>query len=353
MPGLVLFLGPAAWVLLGALLLASPYVIAIVRRLVAKRLRPTDIESVGLASPDVSRRLQWVESTRQLHSASSDEDRLLVVELRAHILDDLVDRYGAELPVYVWTELHDSGGPDHAPGRPGHYPAGTLGPQPSVSGGTLSVDATDELRGATMSTHTYPVRVDARLDPQLSRWLWLVKWVLVIPHYIVLVFLWIAFAVMSVVAFFAILFTGRYPRADLRLQRRCDALDLAGHLLRVRRAGHRPVSAVHPPRRSRLPGAAACRLPRAPLPWAGPGEVVAAGHPALPRRRFLRRRRLAPSPPTERGRRLELRGGLIGLLVLVAAVVLPFTGRYPRPIFDLILGLNRWVLRVAAYVGLS
>ena len=60
---------------------------------------------------------------------------------------------------------------------------------------------------------TYPVRVDARLDPHLSRWLWLVKWVLTIPHYIVLVFLWIAFTLVSVVAFFAILFTGRYPKA--------------------------------------------------------------------------------------------------------------------------------------------
>src|SRR3954465_1007636 len=59
----------------------------------------------------------------------------------------------------------------------------------------------------------YPLRVEAELDGRLSRWLWLVKWVLVIPHVIMLVFLWIAFVVLTVIAFFAILLTGRYPRA--------------------------------------------------------------------------------------------------------------------------------------------
>src|SRR5689334_9601610 len=60
---------------------------------------------------------------------------------------------------------------------------------------------------------SYPLRVEAQLDSPLSRWLWLVKWVLAIPHFIVLAFLWIAYAVLTVVAFFAILFTGRYPRS--------------------------------------------------------------------------------------------------------------------------------------------
>jgi hypothetical protein len=58
----------------------------------------------------------------------------------------------------------------------------------------------------------HPVRLEGRLDPHLSRWLWLVKRLLAIPHFVVVFFLAIAFVLLTIVAFFAILFTGRYPR---------------------------------------------------------------------------------------------------------------------------------------------
>jgi hypothetical protein len=61
----------------------------------------------------------------------------------------------------------------------------------------------------TTPSSVYPLRLTGDLDPKVSRGLWLVKWLLAIPHFVVLIVLWIALAVMTVFAGVAILFTGR------------------------------------------------------------------------------------------------------------------------------------------------
>jgi len=64
---------------------------------------------------------------------------------------------------------------------------------------------------------TYPVSIRGELtEPPAGGW-WLLKWLLGIPHYIILAFLWIAFVVVTIIAFFAILFTGKYPEDIFKL----------------------------------------------------------------------------------------------------------------------------------------
>lgn len=198
----------------------------------------------------------------------------------------------------------------------------------------------------------YPLTIEGTLDPQLSRGLWLVKWLLAIPHFIVLVFLWVAFALLTVVAGFAILFTGRYPRGIFDFN--------VGVLRWTWRVSYYSYSALgtdqYPP------------FTLQDVDY--PARLDVAYPEELSRGLVLVKWWLLAIPhylivglftsgliwwTTDFGdgdRVLEIGGGLIGLLVLIAALALLFTARYPRGLFDLIMGLNRWAFRVGAYAAL-
>lgn len=200
-----------------------------------------------------------------------------------------------------------------------------------------------------------PVAVSGRLDPTLSRGWWLVKWFLAIPHWIALVFLWPAFLLVTAVAGLSILVTGVYPRplfdfnvGVLRYSWRVSFYAASGGIGTDR---YPPFSlGAEPDYPATLDVVYPARLSRGLVlvKWwllALPQYLIVAlllggwwGWSAGDDRGFL-----------DGG---LLGGGVLGLLTLAAGVVLLVTGTYPRALFDLIVGFNRWVFRVVAYAAL-
>jgi Domain of unknown function (DUF4389) len=195
---------------------------------------------------------------------------------------------------------------------------------------------------------SFPVAVTGELQPRLSRWLWLVKWLLAIPHYVVLVFLWIALVILTVVAGIAILFTRRYPRGIFDFN--------VGVMRWTWRVWFYSYWANGT---DRYPPFALRDVPDYPA------RLEIAYPEVLNRWLWLVKWFLAIPHLILVG--LFVGGGwgggdgdiadwsfagLVGYLVLIASVILLFTGRYPPALFSFALGLDRWALRVASYVVL-
>jgi hypothetical protein len=199
---------------------------------------------------------------------------------------------------------------------------------------------------------SYPVVVEGHLDEPLNRGLWLVKWLLVVPHVVVLVFLWVAFVLLTVVAGVAILFTGRYPRGIfdfnvgvIRWSWRVayysySALGTDRYPPFTLDAVDYPASfdVAYPERLSR--GLVLVKWWLLAIPHLIIVGLLAGGGLAW------------QTNDTWGGWTIGGGGGIIGLLVLVAGIVLLFSARYPQGLFDIVMGLNRWVYRVLAYVAL-
>jgi Domain of unknown function (DUF4389) len=205
---------------------------------------------------------------------------------------------------------------------------------------------------STTSQPGYPVRLTGELDSNLSRGLWLVKWLLAIPHYIVLAFLWVAFLVTTVIAGFAILFTGRYPRSlfdfnvgVLRWSWRVTfyastlGTDRYPPFTLARTDYPADFDVAYPEHLSHglvlvkswllaIPQLIIVNLFTADLLYWGTRDNSASNYQ-------------------------DAAGiSLLGALVVIAGFSLLFTSRYPQGLFDFVLGINRWVYRVIAYVAL-
>lgn len=210
------------------------------------------------------------------------------------------------------------------------------------------------LPGNMSESTIYPARLTGRLDQPLSRWLWLVKWLLAIPHYFLLALLGFTLVFTTIASGIAILFTARYPRSWFAFS--------VGVLRWTWRVGFYSYSALstdryppftlastdypadfdvlYPERLSR--GLVLVKWWLLAIPHLiivgilTTGGMGATWVMSSDMNTWVRTSTGAPS--------------LLGVLVLIAAVVLLFTARYRTGLFALIMGINRWAYRVSTYV---
>jgi len=178
------------------------------------------------------------------------------------------------------------------------------------------------------SPSTYPVRYDVAYPEHLSRLLIFVKWLLAIPHFVIVYFLAIAWEVVTFIAFFAILFTKKYPEGLFKFS------------VGVRR-WQANVSAYV--------GLLRDEYPPFSLDTGEYAVTYEVDYPAELSRWLIFVKWLLIIPHV-------IVVALLGIVALVVAFVawfaILFTGRYPRSLFDFYVGVQRWSERINGYVSL-
>ncbi|MCP2292005.1 DUF4389 domain-containing protein [Nocardia amikacinitolerans] len=199
-----------------------------------------------------------------------------------------------------------------------------------------------------------PVRVRGDLDPGLSRWMWLVKWILALPHYIVLFFLHIAYFVVSVIAFFAILFTGRYPRGlfDFNVGVMRWNWRVSFYALTVLGTDKYPPFHLRPD--ADYPADLEVDYPETLhrglvlIKW----WLLAIPHYLIIGALMSGAIGTAMQDNGSDAWNVVLAWPVIYLLLAVALIALLFTAVYPKGMYDFVVGINRWAIRVQAYASL-
>ena len=194
-----------------------------------------------------------------------------------------------------------------------------------------------------------PVTLDGQIDPEAGRWLWIVKFILVIPHALVLLFLWMAVTILTVVAGIAILVTGRYPRSIFEFN--------SGVMRWTWRVTFYTTGSFatdrYPPFSLRpdptYPADLEIAYPEQLSRWL---VLVKWWLLALPHLLIVALLAGGFGFGWSGAWRMAGGGGLIAILSIVAAVIRAARGSYPEQLFDLIMGLNRWCYRVLVYVAL-
>jgi Domain of unknown function (DUF4389) len=190
--------------------------------------------------------------------------------------------------------------------------------------------APEELTPLTNSYETVRVRCDVDAP---SRWLWLVKWcVLAVPHYPILILLYLVYPLLTIVAGVAILFTGRYPRPifDFNVGVLRWSWRVMNYRFPMNSTDKYPPFTLAP--RPDYPGDLEVDYPEQLTNWA---VLVKSWLYAMPQIVMC----WAMEP-------------VLQVLCVLAAVSLLLTGTTPRGMFDLLMGIVRWRYRVAVYVSL-